>query len=139
MILEWHGLVQKNTEWKRLSPSAEFWKSLFARLDAAPSIIAHFQLIIEKISDKHKRLSVAKPEYNTVGTAKGQGSKGKPRYLEQTGNTLNAGQHLSPTENFTFFQYLDCSVFNLYTIQNLFRIKGIHNVIKHEAHEPFIY
>lgn len=82
---------------------------------------------------------LAKPQYNTIRIARGQGSKRKPRYPEQTGNTLNAGQHLRPTANFTFFQYLDCSVFNLYTIQNLFRIKGIHNVIKHEVHEPFIY
>lgn len=52
-----------------LSPFVEFGKSLFARFDAAPSIIVHFQFIIEKISDKHRRPSAGKAQ--PIGIARG--------------------------------------------------------------------
>lgn len=53
---EWHGVIQwqKNlmdalNENVFLSPCIPFLRALFARFDSAPSTIAHFQFIKEKI------------------------------------------------------------------------------------------
>lgn len=104
ILLEWHGLIQwqKNLmdalkENVSLSLFIEFWKSLFATLDAAPSIIAHFQFIIEKISDKHKRPSAGKAivqhNRNSKGTRKQEETK-VPLEIHQTQECILALQQI---------------------------------------------
>lgn len=107
MILpEWHHLIQ----WQKNLRPIE-WKYLSLVLHWTLKVSFCYLFYYSSFSICNKRKSVtntrgwvlAKPFYNTIGTARRWGSK---TYLEQTRKILKAREHLGPTANFTFFQYL---------------------------------
>lgn len=114
---EWHALIQwqKNlmdalNENVFLSPCIPFLQALFARFDSAPSTTTHFQFIKEKIVT-NTRGSVGKAIVKCNRNTKVPRKQEENKQLEQTINTLNARQHFSPASNFTFYQYLNWSIF----------------------------
>jgi len=78
---ESHGRI----EWRHLSLTLHWiLKVAFARFDAAPSIRAHFQFIIEEISDKHNRPSAGKAIVQHKRNSKGRRKQEETKVPRQT-------------------------------------------------------